>query len=105
MSRTTINTNWERLFRHVDLFLFNQAPYLDNKLLCEVDPKGEVLQWYLIKPSDKDYVESLVCDSLSIVYSEILDEYVLPVCHWGTSWEDIPVKVMIDDYLVDQWHN
>lgn len=103
MSRTVISTNWQRLFKNIDLFLFNKAPELDEELWKLNSREGEVMQWYLIKPSDKDYIESLAMDDLNITYSKVLDEYVLPVYHYGTSWEYVPIRIRVDSDLAYLW--
>lgn len=104
----TIKTNWERLFRRTNLFLFNKAPEIDKELWLKVAGDGgnadmEIFQWYLIHEGDKDYVESLTGDRLGIVYSEVLDEYVLPVWHFGTGWEYVSIEIRVDKELACSW--
>jgi hypothetical protein len=48
---------------------------------------AEIYQWYLISPSDADYMKRNT-DEL-IFYSDVLDEYVWGVTHFGTPWEGV----------------
>lgn len=89
--------------------LFNKAPELDpeiyqglenGSLYQDVDedyfdeeteaPEKEIFQWYLIDPSDADYIKRNT-DEL-IFYSEVLDEYVWGVTHFGTSWDGVELE-------------
>lgn len=94
--------------------LFNKAPELDTDIYdglengelhqaCDkhnyvvypdCDDCGEykeIFQWYLISPSDADYLKS-VTDEL-VFYSDVLDEYVWGVTHFGTSWDSVELEV------------
>lgn len=55
---------------------------------CECD----VYQWYVIEMSkfNVDYYNKTF--GLDIFYFEMLDVYVLPVYHFGTSWEYVPLN-------------
>lgn len=88
-----------------DVFLFNKAPELDSEIwdglengtpfLSDVSEDEdteykEVYQWYLIKESDADYLKRNT-DEL-IFYSDVLDEYLWGVTHFGTPWESVTLE-------------
>lgn len=56
---------------------------------AEQEP-AEIYQWYLVSPMDADYLKRNT-DEL-IFYSEVLDEYVWGVTHFGTSWEGVELE-------------
>jgi hypothetical protein len=95
--------------------LFNKAPELDDNIYdgiingsfdycvahedcdkiqddCEMVDL-EIYQWYLISMSDSEYLKRTT-DEL-IFYSEVLDEFVWGVTHYGTPWESVEVEVKI----------
>lgn len=99
---TTKTITYGELAKRLDaLKLFNKAPELDENLYDNItngslyeddsfdDPK-EVYQWYLISPSDAEYI-SRNTDEL-IFYSDVLDEYVWGVTHFGTSWDYVELE-------------
>lgn len=90
--------------------LFNKAPELDpeiydkleNGSLYILDDDGnetddfvDVFQWYLISPSDAEYIKRNT-DEL-IFYSDVLDEYVWGITHYGTSWDKVDLAFGRDD--------
>lgn len=85
--------------------LFNKAPELDPEMLYEglengslwVDSEDEdndevqeIYQYFLIDPSDADYLKRNTEEL--VFYSEVLDEYVWGVTHFGTSWEGVTLE-------------
>lgn len=85
--------------------LFNKAPELDPEMYYEGLENGslwdnpedeengdikEIYQWFLINPSDADYLKRNT-DEL-IFYSAVLDEYVWGVTHFGTSWDGVTLE-------------
>lgn len=116
MSVETIT--YAELAKRLDaLKLFNKAPELDPEIWegqengtngyctfheeceedqddCEIE-QPEVYQWYLISPSDADYMKRNT-DEL-IFYSSVLDEYVWGVTHFGTSWEGVELDFGRDE--------
>jgi len=85
--------------------LFNKAPELDPEMIYEglengslwAEPEDEendevqeIYQWYLIDPSDAEYMKSNTEEL--IFYSEVLDEYVWGVTHYGTSWDYVTLE-------------
>lgn len=59
---------------------------LIHELAC--DMVDNVYQWYLVKPYNVHDIEEL--DRLNIIYSKELDNYVMPVFHYGTAWDYVP---------------
>lgn len=51
----------------------------------------DIFQWYLISPNDAEYLKRAT-DEL-VFYSEVLDEYVWGVTHFGTSWVGVKLEV------------
>lgn len=98
-----------------DCKLFNKAPELDPEMLYEGLENGnlyncecgkdncdiwnekhekndrEIYQYYLISPIDAEYLKN-VTDEL-VFYSEVLDEYVWGVTHFGTSWDSVELEI------------
>ena len=112
MTKETIS--YAELAKRLDsMFLFNKAPELDQDFWYEGLENGtldycvehensqrdkclegdcefenvEVFQWYLISSNDADYLKRNT-DEL-VFYSNVLDEYVWGVTHFGTSWSDV----------------
>lgn len=88
-----------------DCKLFNKAPELDTEFIYEGLENGslwvneddtedqetkEIFQYYLISPNDADYMKRNT-DEL-IFYSEVLDEYIWGVTHFGTSWDGVTLE-------------
>jgi hypothetical protein len=77
--------------------LFNKFPELDENWFDELQNGNlyqdesddaelkEIYQWYLIDQSDAEYIMRNT-DEL-IFYSDVLDEYVWAITHFGTSWD------------------
>lgn len=81
-----------------DIWLFNKAPELsENEFEFEVgsdyDEENEeyieIYQYYLIAINNYmlEKLQNLKCSDVIIAYSEKLEEYVLMVDHFGTSWD------------------
>ena len=80
------------------VWLFNKAPELSNYDFDfevgsdydeETEEYTEVYQYYLIDISSYDIekLNEIKCNDVIIAYSETLEEYVLFVTHFGTSWD------------------
>lgn len=96
---TSKTITYGELAKRLDaLKLFNKAPELDVNIYdglengsLTIDEEGyedeykEIFQWYLISPSDAEYIKNHT-DEL-IFYSDVLDEYVWGITHFGTSWD------------------
>lgn len=98
---------YSELARRVgNIYMFNKAPEIDPEMLYEGIVNGtlwtddedeenaetkEIFQYFLINESGADYLKR-VSDEL-IFYSEILDEYVWGITHFGTSWDGVTVEI------------
>ena len=92
--------SYKRLIDRVSngIWLFNNAPKLSNydfefEIGTDYDEENdeytEVYQYYLIDIENYTLkkLQELNCDELIIAWSETLEEYVLMVTHFGTSWD------------------
>ena len=92
--------SYKRLIDRVSngIWLFNNAPKLSNydfefEIGTDYDEENdeytEVYQYYLIDIENYTLkkLQELNCDDLIIALSETLEEYVLMVTHFGTSWD------------------
>lgn len=81
-----------------NIWLFNQAPKLSNYDFDfvvnsdydeETDETIDVYQYYLIDIDDYmlEKLQELKIENVIIAWSETLEEYVLMVTHFGTSWD------------------
>jgi len=99
---TSETITYQELAKRLDsVFLFNKAPELDPELYYEGLVNGslwesddetdenvkDIFQWYLISANDADYLKRHT-DEL-IFYSNVLDEYLWGITHFGTSWEGV----------------
>ena len=109
---------YEELANRVgNMYLFNKAPDLDPEFgyeglengtldYCTEHDKSErdsciesdcefqnydIHQWYLANPGGADYLKR-VSDEL-VFYSEVLDEYIWGVTHYGTAWSHVEVDI------------
>ena len=100
---TTTTISYAELAKRLDAIkLFNKAPELDQNIYeglengnlywdTDDDMQVEIFQWYLITPSDAEYLKR-VTDEL-IFYSDVLDEYVWGITHFGTPWDSVNVEI------------
>jgi hypothetical protein len=101
---TTTEISYRELVNRLDVAkLFNKAPELDPELYDNIingslwyneeeeddDTLKDIFQWYLISHGDAEYLKNT--DEL-VFYSDILDEYVWGVTHFGTSWDDVTLE-------------
>lgn len=98
----TIKTsNWGEELKNIHLILINNYPDIVQKLHRYEDPPyektidDEVFQWYL---ADIDYytaekIKERTMGEIEFYYSDVLDNWVLPVMHFGTPWSGVQVKV------------
>lgn len=92
------------------VFMLNKVPEIDEYIWDnlengnayildedgnETDEMHEVFQWYLICQRDAEYLKDHT-DEL-VFYSEVLDEYVWGVTHFGTSWEGVQLNFYKDE--------
>ncbi len=57
----------------------------------EDDCNCEIFQWYAIACSDYDMEFLNKTYGLDIFYSEYLQLYILPISHFGTSWDYVNI--------------
>lgn len=92
--------SYKRLIDRIssDIWLFNNAPKLSDYDFEfeigsdydeETDEFIEFYQYYLIdiSPYMIEKLQKLKCNDIVIAWSEKLEEYVLMVDHFGTSWD------------------
>lgn len=91
--------SYRRLIERVgDIWLFNQAPKLSNYdfefvLNSDYDEENDeyidIYQYYLIDIDNYtlEILQENNCKDLIIAWSETLEEYILCVDHFGTSWD------------------
>jgi len=112
--KTSERITYKELADRLDsIYLFNKAPELDENLWdnlengeleymcdciqCDDRPDDEkemiseeIFQWYLIGKNDAEYLMRHT-DEI-IFYSDVLDEYIWGVTHWGTPWEGVELE-------------
>lgn len=102
---TTTEISYKELVNRLDVAkLFNKAPELDPELYDNIingslwynedddedDALKDIFQWYLISPGDAEYLKNT--DEL-VFYSDILDEYVWGVTHFGSLWDNVTLEI------------
>ena len=97
--KRTNRISYQRLIDRIGrVWLFNKAPELSNYDFEyevgsdydeEADEYEEIYQYYLIEADSYTLqkLNEINCKDVIIAYSETLEEYVLMVTHWGTSWD------------------
>lgn len=101
----TTEITYSDLVKRLDVAkLFNKAPELDENIYDNIingslwydedneedDTIKDIFQWYLISPSDAEYLKNT--DEL-VFYSDVLDEYIWGVTHFGTPWDDVTLEI------------
>lgn len=86
-------------FLFYDMILCNKILEVDEYLLEnqvigslydeETEEYDEVYQWYIVNVDSwmLDKLKELNFNEIQLFYSDVLDEYILGVTHWGTSWD------------------
>lgn len=87
-----------------NIWLFNKAPELSDYMFdfeLNNDYDEDVYQHYLIdiSPYALEKLQELKCKDLIIGWSEKLEEYVLFVTHFGTSWDYVLTSIEPTDNL------
>lgn len=97
--KRTNRISYRRLIERIGkVWLFNKAPELSNydfeyEVGTDYDEENdeytEIYQYYLIDADNYtlEKLREINCDDVIIAYSETLEEYVLMVDHYGTSWD------------------
>lgn len=104
--RRTGCISYRRLIDRISnsIFLFNEAPKLSNydfKFIIgndydeSTDEYVEIYQYYLIdlRISENDELLKQLQNELIIAWSETLQNYVLMVDHFGTSWDYVMTNI------------
>lgn len=110
-------TTWADFANCYDLVLFNNAPNLESieskneegvyvewleSHTCNYQDEGleecqcEPFQWYAIAVSESTCEWLNKSFNLDIFYSDILGIYILPVYHFGTSWDYVSLSMNKD---------
>lgn len=97
--KRTNKISYKRLIERIgEVWLFNKAPELSNfdfdfvlnsDYDSETNDDIDIYQYYLIDINDYvlEKLNNIGCQDLIIAWSETLEEYVLFVDHYGTSWD------------------
>ena len=90
------------------MVLCNKLPEIDFSIWDNLrgsleDDEGndiEIYQWYIIAASDFDieYYEKTFRGGAVFSYSDLLDNWVMGVTHFGTPWDSVPIEVIRDDF-------
>lgn len=96
--------SYRRLINRIsnNIFLFNEAPKVSNydfDFICgndydeENDEYIDIYQYYLIDLCVDEKTLQDLSDDLIIAWSETLQNYVLFVDHFGTSWDYVMTDI------------
>ena len=97
--KRTNRISYRRLIERIGrVWLFNNAPKLSNydfeyEVGTDYDEENDeyvdIYQYYLIDTNDYtlEKLRDINCKDVIIAWSETLEEYILMVDHWGTSWD------------------
>ena len=98
--------SYRRLIKRLgDIWLFNQAPALSEydfeyELNSDYDEDTgkyiDIYQYYLFDISNYmiEKLQNLKCTDLIIAWSEKLENYILLVDHFGTSWDYVLTDII-----------
>lgn len=98
--------SYKRLIDRISngIWLFNNAPKLSNydfeyEVNSDYDEENDeyvdIYQYYLIDINNYmiEKLNKLKCEDVIIAWSETLEEYVLMVDHFGTSWDYVMTNI------------
>lgn len=98
--------SYKRLINRISLgiWLFNNAPKLSEydfefEIGSDYNEKNDeyidIYQYYLIdiNPYMIEKLQEIDCQDVIIAWSEKLEEHVLFVDHWGTSWDYVSTSI------------
>lgn len=104
--KRTGKISYRRLINRISngIWLFNNAPKLSNYDFEyevnsdydeETDEYTDIYQYYLIDIDNYmiEKLNDLGCKDVIIAWSETLEEYVLMVNHFGTSWDYVMTDI------------
>ena len=99
-------TNYETAIHWLNnsLVMCNNIPDIDvniwdnlpEEFFDEYEPI-EVFQWFITDCSERDATYLKNTFDIDLVYSEVFDCYILPVTHYGTSWDYVDCPVYDED--------
>ena len=94
--------SYKRLIDRIagNIILCNNIAEIDpdifyNIEVGEIDETTEIYQYFIIDADSwtLDKLKQLNCQDVIIAYSEILDNYILLVDHFGTSWDYVETGI------------
>ena len=104
--KRTGKISYRRLIERISnsIFLFNEAPKLSDydfefEIGSDYDEENDeyldIYQYYLIdiRSGIIEKLQELKCNDVIIAWSETLQNYVLMVDHWGTSWDYVMTDI------------
>lgn len=102
---TIKKSNWAEELKGVYLILMNNYPDIVHKCKAWEDEPyqktldcDDVYQWYIADIDDRtaEKIKERTMGEIEFYYSDLLDQWILPVLHFGTPWAGVPVKVKED---------
>ena len=103
--KKTNRISYRRLIERIgDIWLFNNAPQLSNydfeyEVNTDYDEEKDeyidIYQYYLIDTNDYmiEKLNNINCKDVIIAYSPTLEQYILMVDHYGTSWDYVMTDI------------
>lgn len=92
----------------INLVMCNNIPAIDPNIYEnnldifydeETEEYKEVMQWFITDCSQWVTEGQKEVFGIDYVYSEVLDCYIMPVFHWGTSWDSVRCQVLDQDWI------
>ena len=113
LSSDTINFYTLFNFLFTDAILCNNIENIDNDFFYNVeidendendeDYYPEFYQYYIVNVDEwrlekyKEYLkENNLASDISLFYSDILENYIVGISHYGTSWTCVPTSIKIE---------
>ena len=105
--RLSYKTAWERITGNAPLVLCNNITQIDEYIYDNVvigslydedtDNYAEIYQYYITSLTDWDieFLQKYASNDFIIAYSEVLENYILCVDHFGTSWDYVLTDIEI----------
>lgn len=100
--KRTKKISYKRLINRIcdNLILCNNIEDIDQGIyenieIGEIDYNYEIYQFYIIDIDTYtlEKLKKLNCNDVIIAYSNILDNYILMVDHYGTSWDYVMTSI------------
>lgn len=98
---TIKQSSWGAELKNIKLILCNNYPDIVQKMRAYEDAPyektldDEVFQWYIadIDSITVERIKERTMGEIEFYYSDVLDNWILPVMHFGTPWDGVGVKV------------